>query len=144
MVVLGFIAIIIPDTWVMIRWIYPQTAIIKTDLFFSSSYKNPQTILWYVYELGQLLDKIIWTFIIIKILKFVALNYLSEKERLIIVKLVKAMIVFMLYYFSQIVEYFWNRNNSLEVNLVLYAVIMVLLILNILHKESGKIIKMKK
>lgn len=126
--ILLFLGLALSEVHSLVYYLKPETAKIEFDLFLEKAYKQKLTVLWYLYELSGLLNRIIWAYVLCRI---------SNK---ISFKLYKISVVFFGYHISQFLLYIWNRNTSFIVNWVLYTA-MFLIILEIIlpDKKQGKI-----
>lgn len=112
----------------LIYWLWPQTATLEFDLFLSPNYHQKISILWYIFELTNILKDVICDFAFYK-----AATLLSNK-------LSKSLIVFFFADVLQAIFYAWNRNTSFFNNYILYIyVIGILLLILIPDKTNGKV-----
>lgn len=127
-VILLFLGLGLSEISSLIYWLYPQTAIIQYDLFLDRGYKQKLTVLWYIYELTNILDRILWAYC------FCRISELASR------KLFFVCMIFFWYRISQFLFYVWNRNTSFMANYVLYTS-MALIIVELLwtNKKTGKI-----
>jgi len=106
----------------------PETANIYYDLFLSPSYHFKITVLWYIYELANILNRIIWCYCF----AFVALKYSRN--------LYWVGITFVFYQFTQFFFYIWNRNSSFVSNFFVYVcMLFVILEIVIPSRNSARI-----
>lgn len=101
-------------TLLMIFW--PETGVIEYNLFIQKSYKESITVLWYIYELGHILNRIIWIYV------FCQLALILSK------KLFYIGVTFLGYQVCNFFFYIWDRNSSSINNIVLYCIIGIILI----------------
>lgn len=127
------VALMLPEVLWIVYYFFPETKTTQYDLFLSRNFRYKISVLWYIYELGAVLNKIIWAFVLAKISKLVS------------VKLFKVAAIFFVYYFIQFFLYIWNRNTSILINLVLYLSMIVLFVIEMFVKEkdSVKVISMQ-
>lgn len=110
------ISLALCDIHSVIKLFYPKTATITYDLFISGSYHHPQTVLWYMFELANLLNKIIWCYI------------LAAFGKKIHPKLFWMGIILLCYEITQFFFYIWNRNSSFMSNAMVYCAVGVAII----------------
>lgn len=109
-----------------IYWLWPETAKIEYNLFLSKAFDQKITVLWYVYELTNILNNVIIYFVVFKII-----GRLSNKL---------SMGVLVLFFGSvlQAFLYAWDRNTSIGNDILTYFYITALIIILIPDKK-GKI-----
>ena len=122
--------ILLSELPVIIHRLYPQTAEIEYNLFLDKGCAQKITVLWYLYELSALVNRMIWAYAFCKVALLIS-------ERLF-----KVGMTFVFYYASQFVLYVWNRNSSGFSNLCVIICISFVLYFLILwpDKKKGKII----
>jgi hypothetical protein len=109
----------------IVYFLYPASATIEYDLFLSKTYHLKMSALWYIYELSNILNKIIWAYVFCRIAERVSWM------------LFKIAIVFLVYEFTQFFFYLWDRNTSFISNLCVYFA-MAFIILEILIPEKKR------
>lgn len=114
---------------VIIHKLYPQTAEIEYSLFLDNKVEQKITVLWYLYEISDLLNRMIWAYAFCKLASFIS------------VKLFKVGMTFVFYYASQFVLYLWNRNSSGISNWCVIGCIIFVLYFLIFwpDREKGKL-----
>ena len=100
---------------IIVYYFYPQTAELEYNLFLSGKYDQKMTVLWYMYELAELINRMIWAYAFCKV------------SSIISYKLFKIGMVFIFYNFIQVLFYLWNRNSSGISNLLACICIVVVL-----------------
>lgn len=129
LILLLFIGILLCEFHGAIFLFWPETANIKYNLWLDKSYKENITVLWYTYELGNILDRVIWAYVLCKIAEVISY------------KLFKVCIVFFVYYITQFAFYVWNRGTSYFANYMVYLYMAcIIIILLIPDKKTGKFI----
>lgn len=124
-VLLFLFGLLLSELPIIIYKLYPETSDIQYNLFWNSDEKI--TVLWYIYELSSISNRIIWAFVFCKISIRV-----SEK-------LFKIGVVFLGYHISQFVFYMMNRNTTFLSNIIIYlCVILTLIFLVIPDKNRYK------
>lgn len=121
--------ILLSELPTIIHRVYPQTAEIEYNLFLDKSREQKITVLWYLYELAALINRMIWAYTFCKVAALIS-------ERLF-----KVGMTFVFYYASQFVLYVWNRNSSGLSNLfVIICIVFVLYFLIFMpDKKKGKL-----
>lgn len=128
MVILLFIGLGLSEISSLIYFLWPNTAKIEFDLFLDRAYKQKLTVLWYIFELGQILNRILWAYAFCRI---------SER---ISHKLHIVSVIFFWYYISQFLFYVWNRNTSFMANYFLYTAMGLIFIeMFVPNKKMAKI-----
>lgn len=127
------VALMLPEVLWLVYYLFPETKTTQYDLFLSRDFKYKLSVLWYIYELGAILNKIIWAFVLAKVSKLVS------------VKLFRVASIFCGYYFIQFFLYIWNRNTSALVNLVLYFSMVTICVIEMVRrdKKAVKVISMQ-
>jgi hypothetical protein len=109
----------------VVYFIYPQSATIEYDLFLSKNYHLKMSALWYIFEISNILNRIIWAYVLCRVVEKVSFT------------LFKIAIVFLVYQFTQFFFYIWDRNTSFISNLCVYFA-MGFIILEILIPEKKR------
>lgn len=117
--------LLLSEVQTIVYFLYPQSATIEYDLFLSKTYHLKMSSLWYIYELSNILNKIIWAYVFCRI---------TEKISWMLFKIA---IVFLVYEFTQFFFYIWDRNTSFISNLCVYFA-MGFIILEILIPEKKR------
>lgn len=127
--ILLVIGLCISDIHSVILRLWPNTEYIKYDLFLSKSFHLQLPVIWYIYELANLLNKIIWCYVIAEIgLRF------SKK-------LFWIGATFFLYQITQFFFYLWDRNTSFFSNIIVYCCIVILIVEILMPTKKTGIIK---
>lgn len=126
LLVIGFI---LCDIHSVILSTYPQTEFIKHDLFLSKSFHLKLPVIWYIYELTNMLNKIIWCYVIAEV-------GLKISRRLFWIG-----ITFLLYQISQFFFYLWDRNTSFFSNIIVYCCTAILIVEILMPGKKTGIIK---
>lgn len=108
---------------------FPITANIQYDLFLSKSFHLKLPVIWYIYELANMLNKIIWCYVI------------AEIGLKISRKLFWIGVTFLLYQITQFFFYVWDRNTSFFSNIIVYCCVIVLVIEILMPNKKTAIIK---
>ena len=108
---------------------FPETANIQYDLFLSKSFHLKLPVIWYIYELTNLLNKIIWCYVI------------TEIGLRVSKKLFWIGITFLLYQITQFFFYIWDRNTSFFSNIIVYCCIGILIVEILMPSKPTGIIK---
>lgn len=108
LIILLLVGLALTEVHGLIYFFWPQTSQIEYDLFLDKSYHNKITVLWYVYEMANILNRIIWALVLAKISTHVSF------------KMFKVGVVFVGYYICQFIFYVVNRNTSYLANYCLY------------------------
>ena len=111
--------LLLTETSAILYRMYPETANIEYDLFLSKKFHFKISVLWYIYELTNIINRVIWAYVF----TLVSLKYSRN--------LYWVGVTFMLYECSQFFFYIWNRNTSLISNILVY-VCMGFIVLEIL------------
>lgn len=126
-------SLVIGDLHSVIWKIWPQTEFITYDLFWSKNFHLKLNVLWYIYELGNLLNKMIWSYVV------------ASVGLRISAKIFWIGIIFLGYWFTQFFFYMWDRNTSFVSNVVVYCFILAeIAMIFIPEKRLAKIISMEK
>lgn len=89
-------------------------------------------VLWYMYEISNMLNKIIWCYV------------LAAIGAKISIKLFWIGVTFILYQITQFFFYLWDRNTSFGSNIVVYCCIgIAILEIFIPEKRLAKIVNIK-
>jgi len=111
--------------------ISPRISGIQYDLFWSPTYHQNLSVAWYVYEIANILNRVIWCYV------FCVLAKLYNR------KLYYAGLVFLFYYLSQFILYAWDRNTNIVSSCLVYgatfAVVIQFLIPKAKKDEASKI-----
>ena len=107
--------------------IYPQVDIDQYDLFLSPRYRQSMTISWYVFEITNIINRIIWSYALLACAK----RFLSRKAFYI-----SCFLFF--YYLSQVWFYIWDRcTNALSITLVFGFVFAAILLIFVSLKSNS-------
>ncbi len=125
--ILLFFGLLLSTSYKLVSFLYPNTAVIEYRLWLNKNHKETITVLWYMYELSGIINRLIWAYALCQ----VAANIYN--------KLFKISIVFLCYYISQLILYLWDRNSTPFYNYVIY-IAMAEVLYNILkpEKKQGK------
>ena len=127
LIILLFSGLAICEIYRLVYWKWPQTATIEYDLFLAKNYKEKITVLWYMYELGNFINRSIWAFV------------LTIAAKKISYRLSKVSLVFLWYYIIESAFYIYDRNTSYFRNFTMYiCMISVTILLFIPLKPTGK------
>jgi hypothetical protein len=96
--------------------IYPQIAIDKYDFFYSPRYREKITYAWFIYEIANIINRVIWCYAFSSIAKLVS-------KRLYYVGM-----LFMAYYLLQLLFYLWDRNTNALSSVLTYGSILIALL----------------
>lgn len=130
--ILLIVGLFICDLHSLIWKLWPQTEFIQYDLFLSPKFHLKMNVLWYIYELANMLNKIIWCYV------------LASIGGKISIKLFWVGVTFLLYQITQFFFYLWDRNTSFASNVVVYCFIgIAFLEIFIPEKRLGKIVNME-
>jgi hypothetical protein len=111
--------ICICDVHSVIKFFWPQTQDINYNLFLSPKYHDSQNVLWYMFELGNILNKIIWCYILASCGLLIASFGFPVARKLFWIGL-----IFFGYQITQFCFYIWNRNTSFHSNIMVYCAIL--------------------
>lgn len=125
--VLLFAGLIISEIPTVLRICSPETSVIKYNLFLDKAYNEQITVQWYIFELGHIINRIIWVYIVCKLALLVS-------KKLFLVSL-----TFMFYQVCNLFFYIWDRNSSAVNNLILYCVMAVVLIEILIPSKKAKV-----
>jgi len=132
MVLLLVVGFIICNIHSFIWKFWPQTEFIQYDLWLSSKYHLKINVIWYVYEIANILNKIIWCYV---------LTAIGNK---ISIKLFWVGITLLGFQFTQFFFYIWNRNTSHLNNIIVYCFMWIAFLeIFIPEKRLGKIVNME-
>lgn len=121
------VAILIPDFWVLVDFVYPETASMEYDLWLSNTYHEKLNALWYFYGVGSYLSRLLFALIVSKIASLVSF------------KLYKVSITVVIFYIIQFAFWLYNKNTSVWANYLVYlAIICVIIHLIIPDKHQAK------
>lgn len=112
---------------------YPEINIRQYDLWLSKNYHEQITVAYYLYELENILAWVIWFFAFAKVAKLVSY------------RLFNVILIFVLYFITQLLFYVWNRNTSFTSNLITYLYMALAVIFLFLPGKSkgGKLINLE-
>ncbi len=65
--ILLFLGLALSEISSLVYYIWPQTAVIEFDLFIQRSFKQKISVLWYIFELANILDRIIWAYALFRV-----------------------------------------------------------------------------
>lgn len=125
--VLLFSGLIITEIPTLLRILFPETATIEYNLFIQKSYHEQITVLWYIYELGQILNRLIWAYAFCQLAKIISnkLFYIG--------------VTFFVYQTFNFFFYIWDRNSSSLNNSILYCIVLIVIIEIIIpNKKTSK------
>lgn len=89
--------------------VFPKIGQKQYDLFLSHRHKESITIAWYIYEISNIINRIIWCYAVVVLSR-------DYRRRLYYVG-----IIFMCYYFSNLLCYLWDRNTSVLTSVLVYG-----------------------
>lgn len=125
-------SILITELHTLVYYIFPITANVQINLWIDRSYDNPVTVLWYIYELMNILRDAIWCYAFAMVATMVSY------------RLYKVLIIIFFYHITQLLFYVWNRNTSLFSNIIVYFYMSLAIIyLFIPDKKDGKIVNLE-
>lgn len=111
---------------------YPIESSKEYAFWLDKNHKEKISSVWYIYEVSNILSKLIWAFCFSKVADLVSH------------RLSKVLIVFIIYYITQLIFYVWDRNTLLFSNLIVYIYVgMAILFLFIPAKRGGKLINIE-
>lgn len=95
---------------------YPQTAIIERSFWLDKNHNEKISLVWYVYEVSNILNRMIWVFCFASVA-----NLISHR-------LCNVIIVFFFYYLTQFLFYIWDRNTVLFSNFIVYLYMLIAIV----------------
>ena len=126
------IGVALTEIHMVVLFLYPQTAELTYSLWLDKNYKQDVTVLWYIYEVCNILKSILWCYAFAKV------------AYLISYRLFKILIVFFFYYITQLSFYVWDRNTVFFSNIIVYIYMaLAIIFLFIPHKKGGKLISIE-
>lgn len=132
MTALLLIGIALTDVHMVVLFFYPNTAELTYSLWLDKNYKEQITVLWYIYEVCNILKNIIWCY------AFAQVAYLISY------RLFKVLLVFFFYYFTQLGFYVWDRNTVFFSNVIVYLYMTLAIIFFFLpQRKGGKLINIE-
>lgn len=106
------LSLLICEASTFVYYLNPNTKNIYLDnLYLNKKYKQPITVLYYLYELMPYLKDLIWAVIAYKMATIISF------------RLSQVFLIFIIYYIVQVFFYVWDRNTSFLRNYALYTVI---------------------
>lgn len=127
LIILLFISLMVGEVHGVVYYFYPETANIEYELWLDKKYNEKITVLFYIYELCHILERLIWAYVLCK----VGAYYMSGI-------LFSSGVVFFCYYVTQFALYVWNRNTSYFANYLIYlCMACIIIILLIPEKKQG-------
>jgi len=120
------VGLFLSEVSTIISKVWPRTAYIEYNLFFDKKVTERISVLWYIYELSALLNRVIWAYAFCRVAIIVS-------DRLF-----KVGVAFMFYQVGQCIFYCWDRNSSFGINLFLYAAMAVYLFFIFFKKSRIK------
>jgi len=130
--ILLIVGIAICDLHSIIWKLWPQTEFIEYDLFLSKKFHLKMNVLWYMYEISNMLNKIIWCYV---------LTVVGAK---VSSKLFFIGLTFLLYQVTQFFFYLWDRNTSFWSNIIVYCFIGIAIVeIFIPDKKMAKVIRIE-
>lgn len=125
--VLLFLGIMCCNISSVIYVFWPETAKIEYILWLDKGHKQKLSVLWYIFELSNILNDFIWTFVLSKVAYKVSY------------RLFHVSLVFMAYRVTQFYFYVWNRNTTVWSNYIVYLFMALVLIYIFLpERQLGK------
>lgn len=125
-------AIAISEIHIVVLKLFPQTGMIEKAFWLDKNHKEKISVIWYIYELSNIVNKMIWMYCFMKVSKLVSH------------KLANVIIVFFGYYITQLAFYVWDRNTVLFSNFIVYIYVgIAILILFIPSRKGGKLINIE-
>lgn len=126
------IGIALTETHMVILFFYPKTAELTYSLWLNKDYKEEITVLWYIYEVCNIIKNIIWCY------AFAQVAYLVSY------RLFKVLLVFFFYYLTQLAFYIWDRNTVFFSNVIVYIyIVLAIVFFFIPEKKGGKLINIE-
>jgi hypothetical protein len=126
------IGIALTDIHMVVLFFYPDTAELTYSLWLDKNYNEEITVLWYIYELSNVLKNIIWCYAFAKVAQIISY------------KLFNILLVFFFYYLTQFAFYIWDRNTSFFSNIIVYIYMTVAIFPFFLPtKKGGKLINIE-
>lgn len=104
--------------------ISPRISQMKYDLFWSPTYHESLPVAWYVFEIGNILNRVIWCY------AFCVVAKLYNR------KLYYAGVVFLFNYLSQIILYAWDRNTNIISSCLVYGATFAVVIQFLIPKAK--------
>lgn len=127
LILLLFLGLALSEVHGLVFYFFPQTETKQYKAFLDPEYKEQITLLWYIYEMAQIANRLIWALALTQIVSLISH------------RLFRVGVVFMIYYSAQLLFYVYNRNTSFLSNYILYAcMIMILINVFISEKSPGK------
>lgn len=124
-----FLGMLLGELHQVVYFYYPETAVIEYALWLDKSYVEKITVLWYLFELSNIIDKVIWAFVLAKISMMVSR------------RLFKVCVVFIFYYLTQFGFYIWNRNTSAWANNIIYLYMVCIVIYIFIPDRKAKLVE---
>jgi hypothetical protein len=126
------IGIALTDIHMVVLFLYPNTAELTYSLWLDKNYNEEITVLWYIYEISNILKNIIWCYAFAKV------------AHLISYKLFKILLIFFFYHITQFAFYVWDRNTVFFSNIIVYIYMtLAILFFFMPHKKGGKLINIE-
>lgn len=115
-----------------VLWLYPKTFYLEYNLYLDKSYKMKINVLWYLYELANILNRAIWCYVLYDVSKRVSKKFSRVAA------------IFMFYQSTQILFYIWNRNTSFLNNYFVYScMVLCIIALFLPGKRQSKVFKIE-
>lgn len=125
-IVLFFSGLFLSEIPTIISKVWPRTIHLEYNLFLDKRVTEKISVLWYIYELAALINRVIWAYAFCRVAIIIS-------DRLF-----KAGVAFMFYQVGQCVFYCWNRNGSFAINLWLYIIMAAYLFFILSDKTKIK------
>ena len=125
-IILFFSGLFLSEIPTIISKIWPRTIYLEYNLFLDKRVTEKISVLWYIYELAALINRVIWAYAFCRVAIIIS-------DRLF-----KAGVAFMFYQVGQCIFYCWNRNSSFVINLCLYVVMAIYLFFILAEKSKIK------
>lgn len=107
-VIVLLLGLALTELHVFVYHYWKATAKLEWHGWIDKNYKEKVTVLYFLYEIEPIFKNIIWTTIMA-----IGANIISPPIR-------NVLIVFILYYFTQLAFYLYNRNTSEFANFIVY------------------------
>lgn len=119
------LSIIMCECHILIFYGYPETSQVQLDIWLNKNYHYKLSVSWYIYELTNRLAPIIWFYLFSKICELVSY------------RLQRSVIVFTLYFITQLFFWVWSRNVYPFPNFIVYLYMAAAIISFYLTKKKG-------